>query len=99
MAVAMAVLVAAVMALGRLGQDGPLLTAEPASKAAGVARSEARPKAPGDLLVAFRGLSTWIDTYDVDLTAQQQVDLAADAGVNAIFVQSSRQSTEGLIHD
>ena len=57
------------------------------------------PPAPGEGLLAFEGLSTWIDTYDTDLTPAQQVDIAAASGVDTIFVQASRESTEGLIHD
>lgn len=99
MAVAMVVLMGAVLAVGTVG-DGELPSvADPGRKANRVGQLDVRPKAPVDLLVAFRGLSTWIDTYDVDLTPEQQVDRAEEAGVNAIFVQTSRQSTEGLIHD
>lgn len=59
----------------------------------------ARGKGEQDLLTAFRGLSTWIDTYDTDLTPEEQVRIAADAGVDTLFVQTARQSTPGLVHD
>lgn len=52
-----------------------------------------------DQLRAFRGLSTWIDTYDTDMSVEEQVSIARDAGVNTVFVQSARESTPGLIHD
>ena len=62
-------------------------------------KPRAAPPAPGEGLVAFEGLSTWIDTYDTGLTPAQQVDIAAGSGVDTIFVQASRESTDGLIHD
>ena len=62
-------------------------------------KPQAAPPAPGEELVAFAGLSTWIDTYDTDLTPAQQVDLAATNGVQAIYLQVSRESTNGALHD
>jgi hypothetical protein len=55
--------------------------------------------APAPGMEAFAGLSTWIDIYDVDWTPQQQVDVAAAAGVDAIFVQSARHKSETDIED
>jgi hypothetical protein len=56
-------------------------------------------KVEPDRLAPFRGLSSWIDTYDDQLTPEQQVAAAVDGGVQILFVQSARQSTEGLLHD
>ncbi len=70
-----------------------------AGKAGSVLRPDAQPKVLPDLLVAFRGLSTWIDTYDTGLTADEQIEAARAGGVNTLFVQASRPSTEGLLHD
>jgi hypothetical protein len=57
------------------------------------------PKVVPDVLAPFRGLSSWIDTYDTGLTPDEQVAAAAAGGVQTLFVQSSRQSTDGLLHD
>ena len=58
-----------------------------------------RPKPAVDPMAAFRGLSTWLDTYDTSLTPEEQVGIAAAAGVDAIYVQTQRPSTPGWIHD
>jgi hypothetical protein len=52
-----------------------------------------------DVLGPFRGLSSWIDTYDTSLTPEEQVAAAHAGGVQTLFVQSARESTEGLLHD
>lgn len=59
----------------------------------------AAPPAPGEGLVAFEGLSTWIDTYDTGLSPEEQVRIAAESGVQTIFHQVSRQRTDGSLHD
>jgi hypothetical protein len=80
--------------------DGTQPPVEPVlGKVEVVGPPEMHRKVQPDLLAPFRGLSTWIDTYDTALTAEQQVAAAHDGGVNTIFVQASRPSTEGLIHD
>lgn len=85
----------------RMVREAPPLAADvpslPVAKTA--SPRDARPKAAEDVLAPFRGLSTWIDTYDVGLTPEQQIAIADAVGVDTIFLQSSRQSTEGLIHD
>jgi hypothetical protein len=53
----------------------------------------------GPRLAAYAGLSTWIDLWDTSLTAEQQVDRAAAAGVQTIFVQSARFNSPADIHD
>ena len=50
-------------------------------------------------LDAFRGLSTWVDIYDVEGPPARQVEIAADAGVQTIFVQSARFASPGAIQD
>ena len=70
---------------------------EPGKQVAG--RGGSHEKVEVDLLASYRGLSSWIDTYDTELTPDEQVAAAAAGGVQTLFVQSSRQSTEGLIHD
>lgn len=57
------------------------------------------PPPPGEGLVAFEGLSTWVDNYDTQLTPQQQVAVAAAGGVDTLFVQASRETSEGHVHD
>lgn len=107
MAAAFALLVMAGLVLGSTSAEegGAPVTAavivapDPVHKALGSDPSDLRPNAPADPLRPFRGLSTWIDTYDTDLTPQQQVRIAADAGVDALYVQTQRPSTEGIIHD
>lgn len=49
-------------------------------------------------LAAFQGLSTWIDLWDTGLSAESQVDRAAAAGVQTIFVQSARFNSPAHIH-
>lgn len=62
----------------------------------GDARVPLRPLEPR--LVAFAGLSTWIDVYDVDQTPAQQVELAAAAGVDTLFLQSGKFDSPQDIH-
>lgn len=50
-------------------------------------------------LAPFRGLSTWVDLYDVDLTPTQQVEVAAAGGVDTVFVQTARFNSDHDIHD
>ncbi len=102
------VLVALVLAssgagVQRLVED-PIAPAsvDPLHKAADVAAAHAASEAgkvTPDVLQPFRGLSTWIDTYDTELTADQPVGIAAAEGVDTLFVQTARESTEGLVHD
>lgn len=49
-------------------------------------------------LAPFSGLSTWIDLYDVELTAIQQVDVAAAGGVQTVFVQSGKFDSKPIAH-
>ncbi len=72
-------------------------TVDPAGKSAVVA--DAVPKVQPDLLASFRGLSTWIDTFDTSLTPEEQIGAARGGGVQTVFVQASRESSDGLIHD
>jgi hypothetical protein len=47
----------------------------------------------------YAGLSTWIDIYDIEWEPEKQVEVAALAGVDAIFVQSARHKSETDIQD
>ena len=53
----------------------------------------------GPRLVAFAGLSTWVDLYDVALTPVQQADVAAAGGAQLVYVQSARYNSPDHIHD
>lgn len=79
--------------------EQPPTPPEPVHKAVLATAPEAHLKTPVDVLAPFRGLSSWIDTYDTALTAEEQVAAAAAGGVQTLFVQTARESTEGLIHD
>lgn len=68
--------------------------AAPDAEAPRVALAEA-----GEQLAPFSGLSTWIDLYDTSLAPEEQVALAADAGVQALFVQSARFNSPTDVHD
>jgi hypothetical protein len=58
------------------------------------------PQPPVDpLLRPFTGLSTWIDIYDTDLTAAEQIQQAAAGGVQLIYVQSARHKSKTDIED
>lgn len=50
-------------------------------------------------LQAFTGLSSWIDVYDTDRTPLEQVAAAAAAGVQTLFVQSSKWDLPDDIHE
>ncbi|MBA2317529.1 MAG: hypothetical protein H0V93_07090 [Euzebyales bacterium] len=62
----------------------------------GDARVPLRPVEPR--LLAFAGLSTWIDVYDVEQTAAQQIEIAAAAGVDTLFLQSGKYDSPEDIH-
>ncbi len=47
----------------------------------------------------FVGLSTWIDIYDVELTPREQIERAAAARVQVVFLQSARHKSRRDIHD
>jgi hypothetical protein len=77
------------------------VTAPPAAPAPAPAPDEHRiPLAPVPAgQEAFAGLSTWIDIYDTEWTPEQQVDIAAAAGVDTVFVQSARHKSVEDIED
>ena len=50
-------------------------------------------------LSTFRGLSTWVDLHDTALRPEDQVAIARDQGVDAVYVQSARYSSPTDIHD
>lgn len=97
---ALVVLLGALAAGPSLVERDPVApaTPEPGKQVATGAHEHAL-KVEVDVLAPFRGLSSWIDTYDTGLTADEQVGAAAAGGVQTLFVQSSRQSTDGLLHD
>jgi hypothetical protein len=97
---ALLVVVATLAAGPGLVESDPVVppTPEP-GKAVAAGAHPHTPKVEIDVLAPFRGLSSWIDTYDTGLTADEQVTAAAAGGVQTLFVQSSRQSTDGLLHD
>lgn len=53
----------------------------------------------GDRLEAFRGLSTWVDLYDLEIEPESQAARAAAGGVQTIFVQTARFNSPADIHD
>ncbi len=80
-----------------VGAEEPAALAEPTPAAE--PEPSAEPADDAALTAPFLGLSTWIDIYDVDWTPQEQVDVAAAAGVDVIFLQSARHLSEADIDD
>ena len=77
-------------------------TPEPTATGSPMDQPTAQPSPMKDeaaLTEPFIGLSTWIDIYDVEWTPQEQVDVAAAAGVDTIFLQSARHLSENDIDD